>query len=119
MKTGSALFKHPHLNYNEQRAIGSILAGAPNFGQLSKILLYGSKARGDSFEESDIDLLFITSGPVSLQLKFEIYDFVYEIEVENDVVISVVFAASEAFEAGAVSFLRNVRREGITLWSIG
>ncbi len=84
---------------------------------IKKIILYGSKARGDYEEESDIDLLFISDSALPREKKSEIYDVVYEIEVDHDVIASVVFISEPDFRSKESHFLRQVKKEGITLWS--
>lgn len=64
----------------------SIVRRIPSvYPMINKILLYGSKVRGDFVEESDIDILLITDYAPSRTLKFEIYDLIYELEVEYNV----------------------------------
>lgn len=110
--------KQPYLNYNEQRALESIIERMVSGHPLVKeIVLYGSKARGDFMDESDIDLLFITDRILTRAEKFEISDAVYEAEVENDVVVSVVFVEAGNFWMKDLPFLKQVQREGIKLWS--
>lgn len=87
------------------------------YPMINKIVLYGSKARGDFIEESDIDILFVTDYPIHRTLKAEIYDMIYEIEIEYDVAISVIFINKKAFESKKTSFIKQVHREGNTLWS--
>ncbi len=87
------------------------------YPMINKIVLYGSKARGDFVEESDIDILFVTDYPIHRTLKTEIYDMIYELEVEYNVVFSVIFINKEAFESKNTSFIKQVYREGNTLWS--
>ncbi|NOG40813.1 nucleotidyltransferase domain-containing protein [Candidatus Brocadia sinica] len=43
-------------------------------------MLYGSKARGDFLENSDIDLLLITEGSVPIQTKYQVFDIIYKKE---------------------------------------
>lgn len=108
------------LNYNEQLILEGIIQKiTPMYPMINKIVFYGSKARGDFTEESDIDIIFITDYALPRSLKFEIYDAIYEFEVEYDVIISVVFVSKEVFEAKITPFIRQVHREGITLWSRG
>jgi predicted nucleotidyltransferase len=118
MNAGAALLKTSNLNYNEQHAIAGVLMRVPAvLTGLSCIVLYGSKARGDSLEESDIDLLIVTQETASREMKFNVYDIIYDFEVEYDVVISAVFATDEAYNARTSPFLRKVQKEGILLWS--
>lgn len=114
------IHEQPYLNYNEQQVMKDIVQRIPAmYPMINKIVFYGSKARGDFIEESDIDILFITDYALPRSLKFEIYDAIYELEVEYDVVISVVFVSKEVFGVKTTPFIRQVHREGITLWSRG
>ncbi len=113
-----AILKQPYLNYNEQQALKGIVHRLPSiYPMINKIMLYGSKASGGFVEESDIDILFVTDYSVHRTLKTEIYDMIYELEVEYNVVISVIFIDKETFESKNTSFIRQVHREGDTLWS--
>lgn len=87
------------------------------YAMINKIVLYGSKARGDFVEESDIDILFVTDYPVHRTLKTEVYDKIYELEVEHDVVISAVFITKADFDTKATPFIKRVHQEGNILWS--
>ena len=107
-----------YLNYNEQKALEGILQKIPSlYPMINKILLYGSKARGDFIEESDVDILFVTDYPVSRAVKFELYDIIYELQMEYDVVISAIFSTVSDFQSISRPFLRQIHMEGITLWS--
>lgn len=117
-KTATASCKCAYLNYNEQKAVNSIVEMIPvRFPSVRKIVLYGSKARGDFHEDSDIDLLFVTENAVPRNVKFEIYDLIYELEVENDVIISAVFVSEKDLAAHRTPLIKSVVEEGITLWS--
>lgn len=118
MQVSAVIQKHPYLHYNEQKALESIiLRVASTFPVISRIMLYGSKARGDFAEESDIDLLFVTDYILPRAVKFEISDAIYEAEVESDVVVSAIFVNARDFQTKKSPFLERVRREGIVLWS--
>jgi len=108
----------PHLNYNEQLALKSIIQKLPPmYPMINRIMLYGSKARGDFIEESDIDILFVADYALTRTLRFEVYDVIYEFEVEYDVVISAIFASISDFQTKNTPFFKQVQKEGITLWS--
>lgn len=112
--------KQPYLNYNEQVAIEEIVNKVSLlYPMVKEIILYGSKVRGDYLEESDIDLLFITDYTLNREKKTEIYDTIYEIEVQQDVIVSVVFINESDFRLKESYFLKQVKKEGITLWSRG
>lgn len=116
--TTKTILKQPYLNYNERQVLKAVIQRLPSmYPMINKIVLYGSKARGDFVEESDIDILFVTDYPIHRTLKTEIYDMIYELEVEYNVVFSVIFINKEAFESKNTSFIKQVYREGNTLWS--
>lgn len=107
-----------YLSHPEQQAIEGVLDGIPEqYSFVREIILFGSKARGDFHEESDIDLLLVTDLEVSWDVRFQIYDLLYEIELQHDVVISPVIVSHKAFAKNKASFLRRAREEGVILWS--
>ena len=81
--------------------------------QLVKVLLYGSCARGEECEHSDIDILCVLRG------SFDYHDVIRrsskltaEISLRHDVVLSRVFVSEKDFLARRLPFYMNVRREG-------
>ena len=54
------------------------------------IVLYGSQAKGKAGPESDLDLLVLLNHEVSSEITRSIRDMLYEIGLENDLVISVI-----------------------------
>jgi len=116
----TTIHNHPYLSYNEQKVLEGIIQKIPSmYPLINKIVFYGSKVRGDFIEDSDIDILFVTDYTMPRNLKFEVYDVIYELEVEYDVVISAIFASISDFQTGNIYFLRQVKNEGVTLWSRG
>lgn len=62
-----------------------------------KIILYGSKARGDDTSSSDIDVAIIVKG-LTRELKKKILDVVADIELEYLTPISTFIVSAEDFE---------------------
>jgi len=82
--------------------------------RIESIVVFGSYARGEWKEESDIDVLII--GDVKLD---EIIDVTYPILLKYRVYISLLVMSRDYFEmlkAEKTGFIENVLKEGITLY---
>ncbi len=69
---------------------------------VSRIVLFGSKARGEGDMYSDIDLLVLTSCPVNGKLRGDISDRLAEINLQNDVMISSVVVSEKDWSDGLI-----------------
>ena len=105
------------LNHNEQLALEGLIDEVTPEYPVEKIILYGSKARRDSIEGSDIDLLFVTEISLDRAKKFQISDIIYKYELSNDVIISAILISESEFRDKLNTFLMAVRKEGIVIWS--
>lgn len=82
--------------------------------RLDRVLLFGSHAREEATDRSDIDLLLILKGEVDPYTEIErVSEVTYEIELEHGVLFGIVPTSAEDYEAGATALLRNVRRDGV------
>lgn len=78
------------------------------------LLLYGSHARGEATEGSDLDLILLLEGPVdAVEEIVRIEPVKWPLSLAGDVVLSVVPISREAFERAGTAFLETVRREAI------
>ncbi|RIK37937.1 MAG: nucleotidyltransferase [Chloroflexi bacterium] len=82
--------------------------------QFDRMLLFGSRARGDARPDSDIDVLVVLRGEFdygeAIRLTSEI---VSRLSLENELVLSRSFISKQQFDREQTPFLRNVRRESI------
>lgn len=88
--------------------------------KLSKIILYGSYARGDYHDNSDVDIMILVKMSDDEEIRKcenELYDMVYDIEMETGADISPIVQKEDHFEywVDTLPFYRNVRDEGIVL----
>ncbi len=82
--------------------------------RLKKIILYGSHARGDFTEKSDIDLLIVLKGKVVPGREIDrMIDIITEINLKYGVLISVYPVSEEDYKKVNSPLLINVRREGV------
>lgn len=82
--------------------------------RLADLLLFGSQARGDADEGSDIDVLVVLNGPVNAWTEIERTGrIVSDLSLDHAVVISCVFVAAASYAREESPLLLNVRREGV------
>ena len=86
---------------------------------LSKLIVYGSYARGDYKENSDIDVMILT--PLSKEeiekIENDIFNLAFDLELESGIVINPVLENETHYKywLGALPFYNNVEREGIVI----
>ena len=85
-------------------------------GRLSRLVLFGSHARGDAEAESDIDVLVVLKGRVRAGMEVtRIAPVTAALSLTYDVVISCVFVSEERYLNEMSPLLINVRREGVSV----
>ena len=80
------------------------------------IILYGSRARGDFKRESDWDILILLNGSVNENLKENIRDELFEIELEMEQTISSIIHSKKKWnDLNITPFYQNIEKEGVLL----
>jgi predicted nucleotidyltransferase len=80
------------------------------------LIIYGSMARGEANDSSDIDLLVLLAQPLNyFQELRKIVDILYPVQLEADMLISAKPAAVDEFQAGQIGLYRTAKREGLAL----
>ena len=72
------------------------------------VILFGSKARGDDDGESDIDLLVLTTRPLSRSEQHAVTDALFPVQLRHDVGLSVLILSVEEGDEGVVSVGQGV-----------
>ena len=89
-------------------------ANAIKSDYIIKIILFGSVARGDDREESDIDVLIVSNNPI--EIDDIIADEVAWIMYDKNELISAHVMSEELFNrTKSFSFLTNVLKEGVLI----
>lgn len=82
--------------------------------RLKEVILYGSWARGDATDESDIDLLIVLEGKIVPGAEIDrMIDIITEINLKYDVLLSVYPISEQDYSVINSPLLINVRKEGI------
>ena len=100
---------------NNRFQIARDFASSIDSDGISKIILFGSVARGDDNEDSDIDILIVLSKDDS-DLKSKIRHVVVDFILETGEVISPHIMSEDHFnKTKDFTFLQNVLSEGIVI----
>ena len=109
-----------YLNDTEEKAVKELKEKLIQFfgDRLKKMILYGSKARGDFYKESDIDLLIIVN-----DLDADAFDIItettYKIELKYDLEISVSPYSTAYYQEHINNrinlFMHNIKVEGVAV----
>lgn len=82
-------------------------------GQLKEIILFGSYARGDFSEGSDIDLLLLFDGSSApLAERDRYFSAVCELSLKYDTVLSVVPMDAQTYQTKKTPLILNIHKEG-------
>ncbi len=83
------------------------------------ILLYGSYARGDNMEDSDIDVVAIVKGDrINLQNKLKkVWDLSFDLGLEYETVLSPTVIPYDEYVKykDDIPYYKNIEREGVSI----
>ena len=84
--------------------------------RLQNIILYGSYARGDFNEHSDIDILVVLN---DIQSEMQEIDTLAELKtdilLDSEIYISTNPVSADKFQNSDFTFYKNIRNEGVVL----
>ena len=82
--------------------------------RMTRLVLFGSQARGDADPGSDIDLLVVLRGPVTPGREIaHVSEAIAALSLEHGIVISCTFVSADRYATERSPLLLNVRREGV------
>ncbi|MEI6429082.1 MAG: nucleotidyltransferase domain-containing protein, partial [Pseudanabaena sp. ELA607] len=84
--------------------------------RLHSLVLFGSQARGDANQDSDIDILVVLKDEVDSWTEIKrTGGFIAHLSLENNILINNVFVSVQQFSEQNTALMRNVKREGIPI----
>lgn len=113
----------PNIPENINKIIDEFVKGAKEIlgDRVKKIILYGSYARGDYNEGSDIDIMILTDLTDNEIAKYrdEIWDFAYDIECEYNFTVQLAPTLKNVDKYNTrinfMPFYKNVQKDGVVL----
>ena len=87
---------------------------------ISMIILYGSAARDEATNESDIDVAIIIKNKMDNQTKRRFISWAADMDIRHERVFSIVDIKEENMKKWerTLPFYQNIRKEGIVLWRV-
>ncbi|HEY9701846.1 MAG TPA: nucleotidyltransferase domain-containing protein [Allocoleopsis sp.] len=83
---------------------------------LSELILFGSQARGDAKQDSDIDVLIVLKETVKDEQKHQqVINLISDLCLEYELLISCVYVSKSQFNIEKSPLLINIHKEGIRL----
>jgi uncharacterized protein len=83
---------------------------------IKRVILYGSYARGEATEDSDVDVLVLVDQSLSPRgVRDSLNDLLYDMLLDEGELVSVIVLPQDHFEKRNLPFMLNVRKEGIAI----
>lgn len=89
-----------------------------NFGTEIELMVFGSVARGEYREFSDVDVLVLVPWRVDISLEEQVFDLAFEVGLQYDIVFGVIVYSREFWQtprAKVMPLYENIEQEGIRI----
>ena len=104
------------LSKNQYKALEELRHRLFHMFDVESLILFGSAARGEADEESDCDLLVVTTNTLTRPERHEITDVVFDVNLQHDTSFSTLVVDLKSWEGGPFSILPirdEIIRDGI------
>jgi predicted nucleotidyltransferase len=82
--------------------------------KIKQVILYGSQARGEATEDSDVDVLVVVDDSLDLPaVRNSLSDLLFDFLLETNELISVIAIPEQLFNTYNSPFLLTVKEEGV------
>ncbi len=108
--------KNLKLKDNEIKAINALKKTILDLYPDAEIILFGSRARGDYDEDSDVDILILLNTEVNSKLEEKIIGDIYDIELKYDLIFGILIKNINEWNyhySGNPFLKENISREGM------
>ncbi|MGB7395848.1 MAG: nucleotidyltransferase domain-containing protein [Pricia sp.] len=101
----------------KQHIISQIKQSISEIDPNAQAVLFGSRARGDSKDDSDWDVLILTDYPVNFEIEQRFRHHLFDLELELEEAISTFVYSKSDWERlqSVMLFYQNVSIEGIQI----
>jgi len=106
-----------NLRANEKKALGRLKNILQEQGDFVDLWIFGSKAKGSSTKESDIDVMIVVREN-GQALQSMVDDVVFDLNLQHDCLISAIVLSQEEIEHGPMSespFYKAAIHDGVRL----
>lgn len=103
---------------NKREFLNNIKKTVLSIAPEAKVILYGSRARGDAKNDSDWDFLILTKKAVTFNTEKEFTYLLYDVELETDQNISILVKSEKVWKSPKyiiTPLYKNIEKEGIIL----
>ena len=110
--------KDVDLTLSQREALAELRHRLSTEFEVDGIVLFGSAARGEAGEESDLDLLIPTKKPLARLARHRITDLILDINLRHETNFSSLVIDRENWERGAASVLPihdEILRDGVAV----
>ena len=103
------------MTFEEKAALSELKKILRERYNVTSVLVYGSKARGDDSPDSDIDVMIVLDN-YTPQIEAAVDELVYDINLDHDCLISVVIFGRRELEEGPMAespLYKRIMAEGV------
>ena len=100
----------------QETILNDIKRAVLSVDEAADVLLFGSRARGDSGEESDWDILILTNEEVNQELWSKLFDALLPVKIKYSIAVSpIIKTRVEWYNSLHTDLYINIHEDGVVL----
>ena len=110
--------KAKYLTTEQLKALELFKKRVSDLYSISSVIVFGSAARGEAEEDSDLDVLLITKKQLAHKERHDVYNIATKLNWEFDTNISVTIVDKSSWEHGLYSIMQikeEVQQDGVAI----